>query len=479
MSDTNQVTLNYVIEDTPGETPTNPVFRRLRYTGAPSLSFSPQTVVSNEIAPSRRVQDLITVGADAGGGVDFELAAADHDDMLRMVLANNWAEQANRVGADITSISSGSMTVASGAANGGFGPGDLVSLLGFDLNNMPVAELETGSDDTTLNITALQAETPPDTAQVRKVGYQGSSGEFSLAQSGSVWELQSSGFDFDADALLVPGVWVQVVGFDTEKANGMFRVSNVMPGALQFDEVPTGVVSDDGVGDSVKVFFGDYLRDSSIDITATIEQNFTDHDPTTRLYYRGERLGEMSLQLDSRAIVTGSYTFAGESAEYQEGSRVSGATDLPPLLGTPFNTSNNVAAMRLDGEEVTGPNFALSVSMQIQNNLRDQQAVGKFVSIGSGRGEFSLTGTIETYFGDKTLAQQVVNNTETSFDILTKDAQGRGLLFDVPRLKWTSGAPEVAGKNEDVTASLEFQALAFSLNGEDYTTNIGRYWYLP
>ena len=141
---------------------------------------------------------------------------------------------------------------------------------------------------------------------------------------------------------------------------------------------------------------------------------------------------------------------------------------LTLLSGFPtLNTSSNVGRIGYNGSTITGPNFVLNASFNINNNLRAQKVVGNIGAVGIGNGEFTVTGQLQTYFGDASVYNQILNNTLTSFDMrLGRDDGNREtLLFDFPSIKLSSGAPAVPGKNQDVTIQAGFQAFMHATLG--------------
>lgn len=479
MSDTNQVELRFVEESTSGTTPTSPALERFRFTGAGDLQFTPRVVTSNEIVPGRQVQDTILVGAEAGGSVDVELVIGDHDALLEAVMFGTWVEQTNFGSADSLIVTGGNFTHASDVSSDAFVAGDIAYVRGFandDNNGVHVAD--TGTNATTFVSTrTLVDESPAATLnpQMRKVGRQGAASDFALTTTGFANLTSDADFSFTADGFFDVGAWVYVTGFSTAGANGWYRISAVAAGQLTFDAADHTPAADNGTGDTVAIFFGDYIKNGSTRRSFTLEEKFADHDPVSYQYFRGMHIDGFSLELSPQSIATGSFTLRGFSAELTE-TRVSGATELAALLSTPLNTSSNVGIIRQNGAEVSGPNFVLEATVDIGNNLRFNEAVGVLGAAAVGSGEFAVTGNLTTYFGNIDIAQQVINNTETSLDIRLEDIDGGVLIVDIPRLKFTAGAPEVSGKNADVTVALEYQGLARKNVTTSYTLLLNRFW---
>jgi hypothetical protein len=90
MVDSSQTRLAFIAESTYGTTPTSPVFTIQRYTSE-NLKPGIQNVVSNEIRADRNVSDLVQVGFDAGGEVNFELSYGSFDAWLESLLFSTWS----------------------------------------------------------------------------------------------------------------------------------------------------------------------------------------------------------------------------------------------------------------------------------------------------------------------------------------------------------------------------------------------------
>lgn len=90
MVDSSQTRLAYIAEVTYGTTPASPVFLNQRFTSE-SLNANIENIVSNEIRSDRNVTDLIQVGSNAGGSVDFELSYGSFDAWLESLLYSTWS----------------------------------------------------------------------------------------------------------------------------------------------------------------------------------------------------------------------------------------------------------------------------------------------------------------------------------------------------------------------------------------------------
>lgn len=483
MSDSNRVAVRLVEESTFGVTPTNPVFEELRVTNA-AVTFSPQTVTSNEIRPDRQVTDLILVGAEAGGNLGMELSYQAADKLLEGAMFSTWVRMPNKYNAtadsSITNVDATADAFVVDAGGTAFLQYSLLMSRGFTTAaNNGLWVVGAGATGTNIPITdtaTLVNETaPPAGARLQVVGFEGPTGDIDATTSGgNAWT--STLLDF-TDFNLVPGIWVQAVNFSTAACNGWYRVSRVAANRVDFDVVPTGFTNSVETATNVRVFVPEYIRNGVVEHSYTLERAFEDHDPVTYEYFRGMEVSNAAFQIEAQSIMTASFTFMGRDAVMDDAGRFSGATTMAAPTNDVLNTSSNVGRIAESGTEVTGPNYVTSGSIQINNNLRRQNAIGAIGSVGIGTGEFNVSGNLNTYFGNKVLAKKVLENTASSYDLRVGRADGdkQTMLFDLPRMKFSSGSPAVQGKNQDVMVDAQYQAFRHPTLG--YTLAIHRFWY--
>lgn len=481
MSDANRTQVGIIEESTFGTTPASPKFETLRVTGEPNLAYQPTTIASNEIRSDRQVTDLPLVDKEAAGNIDMELAAQSQDVLMEGAFFSDWVNKAtrdNRVAAQITSVTAATdvYAVTTGTSYAEY---MLVEAINFTNSaNNGVFEAESGSDDTeVIRGDVTVDESPPTLAQLRQVGFVGPSADIAADATG----LTSTLLDFTTMNLAV-GDWVKVGGtaagdsFATAANNAWVRVSVIAANDLDFDSttLPAGWSVDAGTGKTIKVWVGDYIRNGTTQKNYSIERQFQDQASVLYELFTGMTVDTFNLSAESAAIVDTTFAFIGKDSTSST-TRTSGATDQAALATEILNTSSDVGSLREGGSEVTTPNYVISLTMNIANNLRSQKAVANTGNVGIGVGEATVTGSLVTYFGDNTLLTKVLNNTESSLDFRFKDDADNVLLFDMPRIKFSSGAPDVSGKNTDVTAELGYQAIRDATL--TYTVQAQRYFY--
>ncbi len=485
MSDANRVVLRAVEEggSTYGVVPTAPELQELCITGAPNLAFVPETTVSEKIRADRQIDDLPLVGGEAGGDVPSELAFDVHDLLLRGAFFSDFQDRGQRLNNEaetqITAVDgSGEFTVTDEGNT--ILTDDILRGEGFTLaanNGFHIAIV--GSTGIAWKTAAsTSAETPPANAKLKVVGRRSAAGDIDAAVTPN--RILSTVLDLTTLNLNV-GDWVKFNGFTTETQNNDFcRISAIAAGVLTLDIVPIGWAAATPAG-AVDIFLGERLVNGTTFRSYTLEEEFQDHVPVTFQYFRGMAVDSMSLSATSQAIVTLGFSFAGKDAFFSENGDPADVPDQLPAVDAAgrvdsavtvtggsvnvLNSSSNVARIARGGVAITGSNFVLEATLEIANNLRQLQAVGFLGSVAIGSGTFDVTGSLNTYFDDADLARQVIDNAETSFDLRFVDDDSHTILIDAPRIKFSEGAPEVPGRNDDVTINLGYQAIRDAAKG--------------
>ena len=110
VTSTNYTSLSYIEEATAGITPDTPTFQTLPTTGgSPQGNIS--TVVSEVIRRDRQIDDLVTVDAEVGGQVNYELSFTPYSPMIE-ALAQNAAITFDDVPTDLQVASSSTLISA-------------------------------------------------------------------------------------------------------------------------------------------------------------------------------------------------------------------------------------------------------------------------------------------------------------------------------------------------------------------------------
>lgn len=469
---------------------------QLRFTGTPNLAFAPTTITSEEIRADRQVSDLILVGAEAGGDTGIELSYKAFDALIQGALFSTFTSPVLKQGTgEITAFAAGSMDVDAGGdfivgqigrldalATGEVGDGifEITVIAVNTLTLVPLAGTattaiqgtETADADTTFQVTGFVAQAV---------------GDINMTVTGPNTVIQ-----FPVGALdnalgtgvpLAIGAWLKMAEFTTVGNNVWTRIREI---DLALDTITvdtqTGFITDAAATENVQVFYGARIQNGAGSIAANqfaVERRFEDHNPVTRELFLGMAINNFNLTLSPQAIAVGSLTWFGFNSSVSDnaaGSYSELYAALPVDVEAPqfdvYNTSSDIGRLGrgIDPIDAAGQNFVLEATIEINNNLRRQPAVGVFGASGIGLGEFGVTGTLSTYFDNDDILQVILANDETTLDLITQGGDGRSMVFDLPRIKFSGGAPDVPGKNQDVTIPGTYQAILDSALG--YTMSI-------
>ena len=486
MSDTNRVGLRFFrSSQRTAPIPGGPFnLEQLRFTGTPNLAFVPTTIVSEEIRPDRQITDLILVGAEAGGDTGIEISYGAFDDLITGALFNVFTETVIKQGTgEITAFGAGTIDVDVGGdfivgqifrieelATGDLGDG-IFEITGIAVNVLTVNPLAGTATTAVLGTETADADT-----KMQVSGFAAQiSGDISVTVGGG-----DAVFQFPAGALdnalgtgvpITIGAWMKAQDFATVGNNVWFRVREVdLTADTVTTEAQTGMATDAAGTEQVQIFYGSRVENGAQAIAAhqfAVERRFEDHSPITRELFLGMALNNFNITLAPQAIAVGSLTWFGFNSAVSDDSPAYADlyAALPLDVGADqndvYNTSNDIGRLGrgVDPVDAAGQNFVLEATIEINNNLRRQPAVGVFGASGIGVGELSVTGTLSTYFDNDDILQAILTNAETTLDLITQGADGRSQVYDMPRIKFSGGAPDVPGKNQDVTIPGTYQAI--------------------
>lgn len=504
--ESNRTSLRVAKEPSFAIAPVNPVYKEIRRT-TDALAYTPATDVSAEIESSRQILDLIQTGADAAGDVGMELSIENMDPFLEGLFCNSWLRQPEvlqglswKYGASATritgianatsvttvtlaatSVLSGSSIVATGAA---FVAGHLLRLSGFSTAGTNGLYPVTGSTATTITFAgSLTDAAPVAGSKVKVVGFQGAAGDLVATITGGS-ALTSTTLNFTTLGLIV-GQWVKISGeggafsFATAALNGYARVSAISATRLSFDATQGIFAADTGVGKTIRVYFGDTIRNGVTATTYRYEKQYELQVGTRFSYFAGMQPSSMTVTGQTRGILGVTMSMMGSIGSTPAATRDSGAVTEGIASNSVLDASNSVPMVMEAGAVLGAPNYVSGFAFTLDNGLRARMAIGQPGAIGLGLGRANITGTLTTYFGDETLLTKLRNNTASGATIAFRDAaMSKGEIWDIPRLKYTSGFPDVPGIDTDLMTPLGFQSLRDVANSRDYTILLSRFDYL-
>lgn len=467
MSDANVVVTRISIEDSFGVTSSNPVFQELSIVDTPDLGFSPETEISNVLNPNRDINDTFLLNVSADGGLNFELSYQSIDFIMPGIMFNPWIDTNTREGSSqISAVDGVSNTYTISNEDSDFAERMLIQATGFtnDANN-GVFVAESGTNETTIAGNNLATETPSDTAKLKQVGFRGTTGDIESTSTG----ISSTNLDFTTMGIrqwqwIKIGTTNAVNSFDAESNNIFVQITEVPTTNALVLDVPDNWVVESAASKDIQIAISDEITNGVQRTSYTIEREFPDHtddlgnNTPTFEYNTGMLFNSLEINSAAASLVTANAQLIGRNSEYQT-TRLAGATTVPTVQSTSFNSSSNVSEFRFNGESLNNNNLVLDFGVTINNNLTARPGVSFLGAVKVTAGSFNPTGTLETYFDSITTIQRITNQDEFSLLTVYNNDDNQHLMIDQPRLKATAGSIQNVNLNNETTIPLEYATL--------------------
>lgn len=370
----NRTAIRLVAETNFNETPANPAFKSVRYTGE-SVAFNRRSVTSNEIRDDRMTSDLVAVGADVGGDINIELSYESFDDIIAAALCSSWSAPVGGVSTMKNGVERKSFTLQKH----------------FQDLAIPIFQSFSGC-----RIGGLTLDFQ--TAQIL-------TGKFSVMGCTAL----NSTAQFAGASVAYPG----------DGNTPMNAVTNLSQIEKDGGRLTNITVTAGGTG------------------YTTASVSFTGGSPVSPA---------TAVAVLSGGVVTGiTITDPGE-----------GYTSAPVVNITGPGTGATATAA-IGGAMVAK---IKSMSMELNNNLRGQEAVGYLGYIGIALGRLEITGNIELYFEDANEYQTFLDNDDFKFSFVVQDVDGNSYKFIFPRVKYEEGTILSGGLDQDLMVAGKWRALA-------------------
>lgn len=204
------------------------------------------------------------------------------------------------------------------------------------------------------------------------------------------------------------------------------------------------------------------LNNGTTKTSFTIEKSYT--DVTQFFAFKGMTPSKMSLKFASAALTAGSIEFLGASAPRSTSTVLPGTTAASKTY-TIQNAVTGVGNLWEGGAPLTST-FIKSLSLDYDNTLRAQQAIGTLGLVGIGNGTIACKGSLEVYFADGSIYDKFVANTTTSIIISTQDESGNGYVFTLPIVNLSNSKIVAGAKDQDLMATFDFMGLSDDSNAD-------------
>lgn len=473
MTSSNRTQVVSVKEVTVGTTPSSPRMRARRTSGE-GLKWVPTFEDSGEIRADGMNAPPIKTGEDSNGDIKFELSypvagsplETDIESAMHNAFANTPVRDNDGTADSVITALATTGTIATVTTGPAFAVGHLVRFTGFGIaGNNGVFRTTTASATVPAFVgSGITDETvPPAAARMKVVGFAGVAGDITATATG----LASTTLDFTTLGL-IPGQWLKLGGTAagdkfaiTPANNDWARISGpITATAIPLDNRPSGWGVDAGTGKTIKVWFGDQVKNGTTQIGQSIEKGFLGQAVPTYIAQPGMVVSKLSMDWTAKTKITGDVTYMGMTGAAQGTVPLDAAPDAATSLTSypVMACSANVGRIGEAGAALTAPNFVKSLAFSIDNTLTAIDDITTIGAAGIGSHSRNVTGTLNTYFGDNTLLTKYFAGALTSIN--ARVAKGNmAVIVQFPQVTYNSdGSPNAGAMNQDVMLNLGFKA---------------------
>ncbi len=517
---TNNTSLAYAVESTPGVLPGSPTWYTLEPNGYGDFGASITTVPRAPITNDQQRRKGAVVDLDAAADFDADLTISAFASFIeafmhaQAVLYDTVFEAAAVTGTGYTIAAASSQQAGYFQFTSG-GPISLVHAVGYTTaaNNSPDTVKPLSADlaasGTEIPVAGLTAEaSPPSNALLSLAGIRAEAGDLAITVAAGVGTLTSgnnlatNNIDFTTLGLTV-GQRIHVGG--TAAANrfgatastdsyGSGRVTAIAAGSVTLDKLDSTLVTSDGTDDNAggtltvtDLLFGRFIRNVNVDSSEYLERTFQfeagfpdlyETIPATPVgnpdgfeYVIGCRANQLTINSPLTDKATFNAAFVGTNAEDpvdNSNRKTNASTPVAPVNTTAFNTSTDLRRIRIETTaEVDVATYFRDLTIAINNNVSPEKVLGTLGGAFTNRGNFELDISGEALFTEATVPSLIRGNTTVQADFFFRNDDG-AIHFDVP-----SGTLSSSGKTYPVNETTRIQLTLQAFKDDTLGTSLG------
>lgn len=263
--------------------------------------------------------------------------------------------------------------------------------------------------------------------------------------------------------VLMPGDKVTIAGFTgagtTANQTSLTVVSSTLGKMVLAVDTGHPAFVNDAAGEAVTVTtLTQRLKCGTTRRSFSLLRYFADAGAGQKGYhiFTGQELNKLTLTATPNPPVKLSFGLLGKTQGAPSDTAPAGSTYPAAPTGAVMDLMSGIVR-----ENGAASAIVSEFTLTLENGLEPRPVLGSDSTIKPSIGRCSVTGQITAYFEDSGLLEKFLNETESSFDVLAKDALGNGYRFLMPRIKYNGGQPDTQGQAA-ITAAYPIQALADS-----------------
>lgn len=502
---TNTVTLSVANEATQGVLPAQPAWYLQEPNGITQFGATVTTTPRNPINKSRqRRKGTVT---DLDSSFEFE-ADATKSNLEQYLEGFVFARYANptviahiQAGANFQTLAADNDTPVAGTDSGythsaitAIPAGTLLFARGFTTtgNNGLKLSIVGSTTTSTLISTALVDETPTEAsgASVDVAGFRFTD----LTWTDATKTIGSATKNMTTLGLTV-GQMVEVGGGTVTEQfpNGRIygRVKTIATTTIILDKVTnigSGTLSGGGnqASDTVDLLYGRFARNVSVDhadyISRSVQAEVTypglgSGGATRYAYSKGNYHNNLQINHALSDKVTATFGFVGTDTENPTATqKTNAATPILPTQTEAFNTSSNIARLRVTEVDETGLTTCFKdLTVTLNNGVTPEKCLGTLGAVFTNVENFQVDIEATVLFTEENVVSAIRDNRTVTAELILANGDG-GFAIDFPSMTLGDGTQNFP-VNESVTISLSGQTFQDATLG----TSIGvSFWpYLP
>lgn len=485
---TNNFALSYTIEASLGVLPGSPIWKSLEPNGVTTFGSTITTVARNPISKSRQRRKGAVTDLDSAVEFDADLTIDSFKDFIEGFIFANLTGPVDTLPTAVTATAFTVPTLVTAVPQN-----SLVYSRGFTTpgnNGLKVAD--TGGTLTSVPIVGgltIEAVTPSNNASLQVTGFRFSSGDLEVDVDGN---LITTVKDF-AELGLQPGQMIWVGGDETANQfaitnnKGFVRVAVIETNKLTIDKTSQTFAIDDGATKLVELYFGQFVKNVSVDDANYLERSFQfegfykdltgDPVPTGDGYEypEGNYSNSASFELPLTDKATVSFGFVGTNTPVPVEVQKTGADDpYVPVDTSAFNTSADILRLRIQDVDETGLTTDFkSVTMVLNNNASPEKVLGLLGAKYMNTGNFEVDIESQLLFTDAAVVAAIRNNETLSMDFQLRNDNG-AISVDIPALTLNGGDREFP-VDESILINVTAQAFGDATYGSSLMVSLFPY----
>lgn len=485
---TNETAWSYSIESALGVAGTT--WFQLEPNDIPQFGASYSKVARAPVSADRQRRKSIVSDLDSAAEFPLDVIMSHVDNLAeRLMFATAVNSDLLFRGADATSsgytIPSATAAQAAKLQFGATGPKSLLYARGYAVagnNGLKPLTVDVAATNLVMEVAGAATETAPANAEVEVAGIRANIADLDITVAGTTATITSGnggGTAIDFTTLgLTRGQRIHVGGLTSSEqfsaGAGYGRISTIAAGTLVLDRIDASLVTDDGVGETIDLLYGRYIRNVSTTSSEYLESSVHIEglfptlgagDTARYQYGKGNFLSQMAWNLPLTDKATMDLSFIGTDTDAPSSSRLTGA-DAPivPIKTAAFGTTIDLARLVLQDTDDTGllTDFK-NLTVTVNNGITPEKVMGtlggKYINIGNF--EVDISGV--AIFTEEPVIARIESNATIGLFFGLKNDDG-AIFVDIPSMTLGDGSYDFP-VNESVLINLTGEAHKDALLG--------------